>query len=121
MRRERDNRPWYIVGIALACIGLGAGYAIVNRLSTDALAVLVGAICGIGASIPTTAIIVLYTRRERAQNRPPVYPPNPAYPPIIVQPPTWPGLVPGPPYNPTRGTTISHEPQREFVVVGDEE
>ncbi|RLI51122.1 MAG: hypothetical protein DRP09_19525 [Candidatus Thorarchaeota archaeon] len=110
-KRERDNRPWIIAGITVTVFAISLAFAIVQRMSNEAVAVLAGAFCGVAASIPTSLLIVWTTTRERyrRQQQPP------AYPPIIVQTPPaltdragWPR------------TTVEHVPTREFQVVGDE-
>ncbi|HEC35395.1 MAG TPA: hypothetical protein ENI39_02550 [Anaerolineae bacterium] len=88
-----------------------------QRLSDQAMAVLAGAVCGVGASIPTSLLIISVTRRrhERESTRPMqgLYPPV-----VVVQPPAQPGVSsarqPGylPPYVPPA--------RREFTVVGGE-
>jgi hypothetical protein len=54
---------------ALVLIALAVAFAMVvgNRLSDEALSVLAGAVCGVGAAIPTSLIILSATRRH---NRP---------------------------------------------------
>jgi hypothetical protein len=89
-----------------------------NRLSDEALAVLAGAVCGVGAAIPTSLLVVMVSRwrDERAQPSTQsmqhgVYPPV-----VVVAPPTgqqaprdW-GMSPPPLTAPT---------QRQFTVVGE--
>jgi hypothetical protein len=43
------------------------GLVVGNRLSDEALGVLAGAVCGVGAAIPTTLIVVAVTRRRKAR------------------------------------------------------
>jgi hypothetical protein len=52
-----------------------------NRLSDEALAVLAGAACGVGAAIPTSLLIVTIT--QRAPKQAPADQPN-TYPPVVV-------------------------------------
>jgi len=83
-----------------------------KRMSTDAMAVVVGIACGVAASIPTSLLIVaVATRRgERERERR-------DYPPVVV-------INPGssqpqylqPPYPPL----VSQGP-RQFRIVGQEE
>jgi hypothetical protein len=87
-----------------------------NRLSEQALAVLAGAVCGVGAAIPTSLLIVAVSRRRRyeAQERPPSY--QGQVPPVIVVSPhggpqqagAWNGLPP----------SLVAPAKRQFTVVG---
>jgi hypothetical protein len=88
-----------------------------NRLSDEALAVLAGAVCGVGAAIPTSLLIVAITRRrEQPQDQPLPYHQQGVYPPVIVvappnmqqQPYNWNGLPP----------SLTQPAQRQFTVVG---
>jgi len=86
-----------------------------QRLSDEAMAVLAGAVCGVGASIPTSLLVVWVTRRRQEQQTsrplPGVYPPV-----IVVQPPPQPGVI-----NPQPSAYLApYMPpaQREFTVVG---
>ncbi len=96
-----------------------------NRLSDEALGVLAGAMCGVGAAIPTSLIVVAVSQRRSeprdlsAPNRT-VQPPMPqqrAYPPVIVVSPQggqqqwpnqWNSLPP----------SLTAPPERNFTVVG---
>ena len=41
-----------------------------NRMSTDAMAVVIGIVCGVGASIPTSLLIMaVASRRETREER----------------------------------------------------
>jgi hypothetical protein len=91
-----------------------------NRLSDEALAVLAGAVCGVGAAIPTSLIIIAVARRKDKPEQPPqMYSQQQqgAYPPVIVVAP--PG-VQQQPYNWNGGYPPSLAPpaQRQFTVVG---
>ena len=64
-----------------------------NRLSEEALGVLAGAVCGVGAAIPTSLIVVAVSRRQKdegssrqtgAREREMDYEPRHAYPPVVV-------------------------------------
>jgi hypothetical protein len=93
-----------------------------NRLSSEALGVLAGAVCGVGAAIPTSLIVVAVTRRQDKdqgrreevswQGRE-----RGTYPPVIVVSPQsgqqrshqgWDGLPP----------SLSAPMERSFKVVG---
>src|SRR5450759_4355869 len=53
-----------------------------QRMSTDAMAVVLGVAVGVGASVPTSVLIVALLRREKRvwHNDQPQMPPPPAYP-----------------------------------------
>jgi hypothetical protein len=78
---------WLRILIGLAITGFAATLAavIASRLSDDALAVLAGAVCGVGAAIPTSLLIILLSRwRDGPRTRPPVTGPQRQYPPVVV-------------------------------------
>jgi hypothetical protein len=72
-----------VVGL-IAFVGTLA-VVIGQRMSTDAMAVVVGIVCGVAASVPTSLLIIFVTGRrwremrdgESGQQRPP-------YPPVVV-------------------------------------
>ena len=120
---ERDTRRNTGVGLkmfgGLVVMAFAVTLAVIvgNRLSDESLAVLAGAVCGVGAAIPTSLLIVAVARRR---DEPRVQPPMPqgAYPPVVVvtppggqqRPNTWDALPP----------SLSAPMQRHFTVVGDE-
>jgi hypothetical protein len=96
-----------------------------NRLSDEALGVLAGAVCGVGAAIPTSLIVVAVSQR-RSESRDSsassrtVQPPmsqQRAYPPVIVVSPqggrqwpnNWNNLPP----------SLATPMERNFTVVGE--
>ncbi len=135
----RENRRGRLqVFAGLMAVSLAVAVIITHRLSDEALAVLAGAVCGVGAAIPTSLLIVAISRRRDAArghqlpaNQParggwhrpqtvgqwPVHPPQQgAYPPVVVvapssapqRPDVWGGLPP----------SLAPPTQREFTVVG---
>ena len=120
-------------GMALVGIAFAVALATVvgNRLSNDAMAVVVGVVCGISASIPVIVGLVIATsqnwgRREEPREIEYDYRNNrfaPQQPPVvIVSPPQAPmpygGYSQNQYYLPP---TISPDfNQREFKIVGDE-
>ena len=91
-----------------------------NRMSTDAMAVVVGVACGVLASIPTSLLMIealRYRQQERSEGRDQAPQTGGAsyYPPVVVANPGTgragphcglPGLPPPPPYSP-EGDLIS--------------
>jgi hypothetical protein len=120
---ERDTRRNTGVGLkifgGLVVMAFAVTLAVIvgNRLSDESLAVLAGAVCGVGAAIPTSLLIVAVARRR---DEPRVQPPMPQgpYPPVVVvtppggqqRPNTWDAFPP----------SLSAPMQRHFTVVGDE-
>ena len=110
-------------GLVALTFAITLALVVGNRLTNEALAVLAGAVCGVGAAIPTSLIIVAISRRQREEIRdePPMYQqgayPQGAYPPVVIvtpqgghqqQPYGWNGMPP----------SLGAQSQREFTVVG---
>lgn len=87
------------------------------RISSDALAVIIGVILGVLASLPTTLLLVFVSSRQQNKLNQPPYPPG-QHPPVVVinasdKPPAYaPSALP--PAYPANGT-------RRWTVIGDEE
>jgi hypothetical protein len=114
------------VTIVAAAFALGLAVVIGNRMSADAMAVVVGVVCGVLASVPTS-LLLLWTLARRqgagadAQARNGMAGP---YPPVVVVNPGSSGYgVPG--YGPSLPKMEHSLPPpggpRSFRVVGDEE
>ena len=96
-----------------------------QRMSTDAMAVVIGVIFGVAASIPTSLLVVGVTRRvqergmmeERRRYR------ERAQPPVIVVSPSGSNAAPwfSPFQSPALPPSLHGEPTRRFRVVGDDE
>ncbi|MCP4540107.1 MAG: hypothetical protein GY832_23465 [Chloroflexi bacterium] len=113
---SRRNRLLVAAGIAATAFVMTLAVVIGNRLSDQALAVLAGAVCGVGAAIPTSLLVVAVTRRQdgvRGVQQPAAQPQN-AYPPVVVIAP--PG---GQRWMEGGGEAMFEAPtQRRFTVVG---
>lgn len=89
-----------LLRLCLIAFAVGLGVSVAYRMNTEALAVVVGVICGISASIPV-ALLVLYTiRQERNAEQAkaaaaPAPPQTPQQPQIIVVTPQGYGLPGG--------------------------
>ena len=120
------NRLIIFVGLVGTAFAVTLALVIGNRLSDEALAVLAGAVCGVGAAIPTSLIVVAVSRRHAESRMPP---PGPGlhrgsyhgphqgpYPPVVVVAPSGPqpqGI------NPWHSMPSFNTPtQRQFTVVG---
>ncbi len=120
--RRNYNNSWdrlkIFVGLAAVAFAVTLALVVGNRLSNEAMAVLAGAVCGVGAAIPTSLLIVMVSRRRderRAPSPAQHYPQQGAYPPVVVvAPPTaqqWPNDW-------GRSPPLSAPTQRQFTVVG---
>lgn len=67
--------------LPLLMLGFGVALAVIigQRMSTDAMAVVIGVAVGVAASVPTSLLLVALLRRERRSYREEP-PPAPAYP-----------------------------------------
>jgi len=116
----RIGRFFALVGIVF---GLTAAVVVTQRLSADALALLLGLVCGGGALLPTLALgWTLLQRQERQWERRAQS--HAGQPPVIVV--TQPALPPG--YGAERSAGWGPESApwavrqpRQFAMVGEEE
>jgi len=120
-RDGRLNRLKVVAALALVAFAVVLALVVGSRLSDEALAVLAGAVCGVGAAIPTSLLILAVTRRrneERYQERVRSVPPQGAYPPVVVVAP------PGAQQRSNGWGALPHSlnapVQRHFTVVGGE-
>jgi hypothetical protein len=125
------------LGLAVVAGGVVLAIIVGQRMSTDAMAVVLGVVFGVAASIPTSLLIVAATRGRRDEVRsyepryqaPQGHEPRPQPPPQIYivnpgqQPAGAPWLQPGiqaqlpmPP-----GGYYTPQPQRRYHVVGEDE
>jgi hypothetical protein len=81
-RREKNigQRVGIFMGGLLLVFTVTLAIIVGNRLSNEALGVLAGAVCGVGAAIPTSLIVVALTLKLR-QDEPEE---KTSYPPIVV-------------------------------------
>jgi hypothetical protein len=130
MREEREERAsrWRrfktFLGVVTVAFAVTLAVMVGNRLSEEALGVLAGAVCGVGAAIPTSLIVVAVSRRqsedrssEQTRRRTSDYEPRNNYPPVVVVSPSsvqqhrrqsWNSLP----------SSLSAPMDREFKVVG---
>lgn len=104
-------RKWVIIGLTLFPLALGVVAGL--RLSKESLAVVIGLIFGVGASLPLYILAFYLVRKERPQPPQPVQP----NPPVIV---VHPGGVNQllPPLNPPQPWT--EDKPRNFKIIGEE-
>lgn len=118
-------------GLILAAIAFAVALAVIvgNRLSNDALAVVVGTVCGISASIPVSIALIIAASRNwgRADaEREDASPRYAAPPPVVVIAPPQQNPVAYPYANaplylpPTLDAVPAPGSPREFKIVGEE-
>ena len=121
MRYHRPNRTRLAILAGLVVTGFGVTLALVvgNRLGDEALAVLAGAVCGVGAAIPTSLLVVAVSRRRDESRTHPAAPAphQGAYPPVIVVAPSGAGQQ-GPGGWDRLPPSFDAPAQRQFTVVG---
>lgn len=114
-----------VIGVGVA-FAVGLAVVIGNRMSADAMAMVVGVACGMVASVPTSLLLVWVLGRRNQASGTPVEAPRygAGYPPVVV-------INPGPGYGasgyalPGMGALERGLPPpggaRSFRVVGQEE
>ena len=117
-RGVRPN-PWgrLKLFVALVAVAFAVTLAVMigNRLSDESLAVLAGAVCGVGAAIPTSLLVVAIARRREEPRPQPTMPQGMVPPVVVVAPPAaqpWPDG-----WNPA-SLSWRAPIQRQFTVVG---
>ena len=120
-----SHSPKVALGLVALAFSVTLAVIVGNRLSDEALAVLAGAVCGVGAAIPTSLLILAIARRkdkpvtdwDSPQQSQMYAQRQGAYPPVIV---VAPPNVQQQPYNWNGGYPPSLAPpaQRQFTVVG---
>jgi hypothetical protein len=114
-----SRSPKVALGLTALAFAVTLAVIVGNRLSDEALAVLAGAVCGVGAAIPTSLLILAIARRkDKPEERSQMYPQQQgAYPPVIV---VAPPSVQQQPFNWNGGypPALASPTQRQFTVVG---
>ncbi len=106
--------------VALILIAFAVTLAVIvgNRMSTDAMAVVIGIVCGVGASIPTSLLILaVASRRETKEERG-----QASFPPVVIVNPGSQGGQQAPGYYqpPTLPPALGQGGPRQFRVIGQE-
>lgn len=104
--------------LKLAVIGFSIALGIIvgNRMSGEAMAVVIGVVCGVLASIPMSVIILILTRRlgeREAERRREGYPPV-----VVINPGPQPQMNQFPSYFPSYPLEAS---PRQFRIIGQDE
>ena len=82
-----------VVGLTIMAVGVALAVVIGQRMSTDAMAVVLGVAVGVAASVPTSLLLVAVLRRERPGSRNEAAAPAAPAPPnvIVLNPGDWTG------------------------------
>jgi len=115
-RSGRWNRLKMLAVLAVLTCAVTLAVIVAERLSDESLAVLAGAVCGVGAAIPTSLLVVAVSRRRRDEPRVQPSARQGNYPPVVVVTPPagwqrangWDTLPP----------SLTAPVQRNFTVVG---
>jgi hypothetical protein len=120
-----------LLGLATVAAVIALAVIIGQRMSNDAMAVALGVVFGVAASIPTSLLVVAATRGrrdEQATYRRYADPPPPSPPPQIYvvnpgnQPASWLGQGGGQPQLPQPPAGyFSGRPARRYKVVGEDD
>ncbi len=121
--RENRDKSWkklkLFAGLVAMAFAVTLALIVGNRLSDEALGVLAGAVCGVGAAIPTSLLVVSVNRRREEPQRRERQQPMPqqnSYPPVVVVTPQsgqqWPNQWNSPP------PSLTAPMERNFTVVG---
>lgn len=117
-----------LINLLLAVFGVTLAVVIGNRMSTEAMAVVIGVICGVVASIPMSVILLVITGRllgterrstptEEARGQVIT---GQAYPPVVVVGPSLPYGLAGQHLAPYLAPEAMPSPPRRFEIVGEE-
>jgi hypothetical protein len=103
-----------VVAIAFIAFTVTLAVIIGKRMSTDAMAVVIGVACGVLASIPTSLLILAVTSRRGERE----VPQRRDYPPVVIVNPSnnQPRYL-QPPY----AAPLIQGQERQFRVIGDED
>jgi hypothetical protein len=114
---ERNERLKVIAGIVAVTFSITLAVIIGMRLSDESLAVLAGAVCGVGAAIPSSLLVITVARRNDRNASAPPHQGREPYPPVVIITPS--GTQP---HLPAHQLDLWSQPpqQRTFTVVGDE-
>jgi hypothetical protein len=107
-----------LVALILVAFAVTLAVVVGNRMSTDAMAVVIGIVCGVGASIPTSLLIMaVSSRRETKEERGQAGLPSV----VIVNPGNQAGPAPNYYQPPSLPPALSQGAPRQFRVIGQED
>ena len=73
-----------LLGLTVLAFAVGLGAVVGYRMSSEAMAVVVGVVCGVLASIPMSLLILIVTRRMDRRYYEERYEHQREYPPVVV-------------------------------------
>ena len=114
------NRAAIVTGLGVIAFAVALAVYIGGHLSDEAMSVLIGAACGVGAMLPAVliAVLALPRRRERDESSAArASPPQPMYPPVIVVAPPATNTLPSSQSFPSMPPASV---PRQFTVIGDD-
>lgn len=104
-----------LLGLIVVAFAVTLAIVVGNRMSAEAMAVVVGIVCGVLASIPMSVIILILTHRSgRKQERQRL-----DYPPVVVVNPGTQSPIDR--YLPFPSPSVGQSTPREFKVVGEDD
>jgi len=107
--------------LACSAVAFSVALAVVvgNRMSAEAMAVVIGVVCGVAASIPMSAIVLALSRRSRpAAHDDPA--PRPGPPLLVIGPPAMAQPAAGWPDYARAYRAPAMPPPRQYRIIGDE-
>lgn len=114
-RSSRRNRLAIVAVLTVVAFAVTLALVIGHRLSDEALAVLAGAVCGVGAAIPTSLLVVVVSRRRDERGQPSVQ--QGPYPPVVVVAPPGGRQLSGD--WSAFSSSLTAPMERQFTVVGE--
>ncbi len=113
--------------VAGAAFAVALAYVVGSRLSNEAIAVVVGAVCGISASVPVSIALVIASSNHWGRNEEPsepCYDPSPRryvpQPPVIIMAQPQAQMPYNYPQNPYYFPAQPSVEPREFKIIGGE-
>ncbi len=112
-----------VVYLSVLGVAVGLGVMVGNRLSSDAIAVVVGVVFGVLASIPTSLLVLILTRRTTEAERSPGHAMGYGlpYPPVVVIQADGRGMASRPTTGWEAPALEARPRERVFTVVGEDE
>lgn len=107
------KKLWILSGVAVSVLAAVVG----ARMSPEALAVVVGVVCGVGASVPISLLILTFlARRDQRRDLE-----RRDYPPVVIVNPGGVAGAVGQLKSPIMMPGLAGEPARTFHIIGDED
>jgi len=109
-----------LLGLTMLAFAVSLGAVVGYRMSSEAMAVVVGVVCGVLASIPMSLLILIVSRRMDRQHYEERYEHRREYPPVVVVNPG--GVQQLPPLSSPPSPYPTQLPvTREFKVIGEDQ